>query len=193
MLVEVCYADEKSKEPPAWWEAKIVSKKGPYCKVHFLCGTFPDEAVEEEFVRPALPSGSSKPLPAYAKQVVPLNGEGLHAWFLENEARVAADVREKAQLLSVVVERARPQVKLIGPAKSMPTARMLLELHLKHRGEMTRIGHEREAPPLGRLARVRDRVLEHVPVLAADGDGGAFERALLRVAVELLQQRAARA
>merc|ERR1719399_1019106 len=54
-----------------------------------------------------------------------------------------------------------------------------------------RIGHEREAPPLGRLARVRDRVLEHVPVLAADGDGGAFERALLRVPIQLLEQAAA--
>ena len=47
------------------------------------------------------------------------------------------------------------------------------------------------APPLGRLARVRDRVLEHVPVLAADSDGGAFERALLRVPIQLLEQAAA--
>ena len=47
-VVEVSYADESSQEPAAWWEAMIVSKKGPFCKVHFLCGSFPDEAVEEE-------------------------------------------------------------------------------------------------------------------------------------------------
>ena len=44
-LVEVSYTDEGSQEPPAWWEAKIVSKKGPFCKVHFLCGSFPGECI----------------------------------------------------------------------------------------------------------------------------------------------------
>jgi hypothetical protein len=78
----VSYSDEGSGEPAAWWEAKIVSKKGPYCKVHFLCGSFPDEAVEEENIRPAT-VGTAKPM--YSKQTIQLPSESVHAFFLQNE------------------------------------------------------------------------------------------------------------
>ena len=44
---------------------------------------------------------------------------------------------------------------------------------------------------LGLLARVRDGVLQHVHALAVHVGVGALEGALLSVAVQLLQQRAA--
>ena len=143
MTVEVQYNDPDSKEKPAWWEAKIVQKKGPFCKVHFVCGSFPDEAVDEELIRPATPqSASSKPM--YTKQTVPITDPALHAWFLQNEATVMTSVRDKAQLLAITVESQRPQLKLIGASKSISMAKMLIELHMKHHNDMERIHADRE-------------------------------------------------
>ena len=139
--VEVSYADEDSKEPAAWWEARIVSKKGPYCKVHFLCGSFPDEAVEDEKIRPATVC-TAKPM--YSKQTVQLPNEKTHAFFLQNEVKVMGDVREKAQLLAATVEKSRAQIKLIGATKSIAMAKMLLDLHMKNHGDLHRIQNERE-------------------------------------------------
>jgi transcription antitermination factor NusA-like protein len=45
---------------------------------------------------------------------------------------------------AVTVERARPQIKLIGTTKSISMGKMLLELHMKHHGDMARIHSERE-------------------------------------------------
>jgi len=139
--VEVSYNDEGSKEPAAWWEAKILSKKGPYCKVHFMCGSFPDEAVDEELIRPASTSGTK---PMYSKATVALPDEHVHAWFLQNDATVVAAVKEKAQLLAVTVEKGRPQIKLIGSSKSITMGKMLIDLHMKHHGDMARLHSERE-------------------------------------------------
>ena len=49
--VEVSYTEEGSQEPAAWWEAKIVSKKGAFCKVNFLGGGFADDVVDEGIAR----------------------------------------------------------------------------------------------------------------------------------------------
>ena len=141
--VEVCYNDPDSKEEPAWWEAKIVAKKGPFCKVHFLCGSFPDEAVDEELIRPSTAVGASAK-PMYTKQTVPIKDPTLHAWFLQNEATIMTNVREKAQLLAINVEASRPQLKLIGSSKSISMAKMLIELHMKHHNDMERIHADRE-------------------------------------------------
>jgi len=139
-VVEVSYADESSQEPAAWWEAMIVSKKGPFCKVHFLCGSFPDEAMDDELIRPATTSALK---PMYSKQTVQLPNE-THAFFLQNEAKIMGDVREKAQLLAVMVEKSRAQIKLVGSSKSIAMGKMLIGLHVKHHGDMHRIQSERE-------------------------------------------------
>ena len=139
--VEVSYTDEGSQEPAAWWEAKILGKKGGYCKVHFLCGSFPDEAVDEDLIRPAT-TATAKPL--YTKQTVQLPSESIHAFFLANEGKIVADVREKAQLLAVTVEKQRAQIKLIGSSKSISMGKMLIDLHMRHHGDMHRIQSERE-------------------------------------------------
>ena len=124
-------------QPTAWWEAKIVSKKGPFCKVHFLSPrNFPDEVVGEEEIRHASSSSVSKN--TYSKQTIPLD-EKLHQWFLENEERVMGDVRQKANLLAVSVGKRERHVKLIGSTKALQMGKMLLELHMKHQGDMTRI------------------------------------------------------
>ena len=122
--VEVSYVEEGSSDPAAWWEAKIVSKKGPYCKVHFLCGSFPDEAVEEDVVRPATTSHAAKPM--YSKATIPLGDAAIHARFLQDEAAITERIREKAQLLSIIVEKSKPQLKLIGSSKSIAMAKMLV-------------------------------------------------------------------
>ena len=135
--VEVQVGGEKG-EPTAWWEARIISKKGPYCKVHFLSPRgFPDEAFGDDEIRHASSSTVSKS--SYSKQTVPLADEKLHQWFLENEQRVMGDVHEKAQLLAVSVGRRERHVKLIGSTKAITMGKMLLELHMRHFGDMARI------------------------------------------------------
>ena len=142
-LVEVSYADEGSNEKPAWWEAKILQKKGPYFKVHFLCGSFPDEACEEEKIRPATPSANRGMGPLYTKQTVSLSDTKVHAYFVANEALILS-VRERAQLLAIHVDKKSPQLKLIGTAQSIFTGKMLIELHMKHHEEMSRMHSGRE-------------------------------------------------
>ena len=88
--------------------------------MHFLCGSFPDEAVEEDKIRPATAGEAKKAV--YSKQTVQLPSESTHAFFLQNEAKVMGDVKEKAQLLMATVEKSRAQIKLIGSTKS--SARM---------------------------------------------------------------------
>jgi len=140
--VEVSYVDEGTTDPPAWWEAKIVSKKGPYCKVHFLCGSFPDEAIEEDNIRPATNTITGKPM--YCKQTIPISDRNIHARFLQNEQELVGKMREKAQLLSVVVEKTKPQLKLIGSQKSIEMAKMLIELQKKHFSELESVHSHRE-------------------------------------------------
>lgn len=143
-LVEVSYTDEGSNEKPAWWEAKIVQKKGPFYKVHFLCGSFPDEAVEEEKIRPATTSQSKGVGPLYTKQTVPVIDTEVHASFIANEAALMTSVREKSQLLAIHVDKKSPQLKLIGTAKSIAMGKMLLELHMKHHADLTKAHTDRE-------------------------------------------------
>ena len=141
--VEVSWKVEGNKEPAAWWEAQIVSKKGPYCKVHFLSPRgFADEAVEEDLIRPATADLAGKAM--YTKQTVALPDQKMHAWFLQNEGRVMGDVREKAQLLAVTVDKAKPHIKLIGSGKAITMGKILLDLHMKHHGDMARIHSQRE-------------------------------------------------
>ena len=52
--------------------------------------------------------------------------EQAHAWFLQHESRVVADVRTKSHLFAVSIDPKRPLIKLIGSEKAMPTAKMLL-------------------------------------------------------------------
>lgn len=139
------YTEESSMEPPVWWEARVLSIRGEFCKCRFLCGHFADEAIEQEAIRPAQPVCSSSSKPCYTKTVVSLPNDKSHAWFLQNEPRVASDVRHKAGLLSVVVDKTKPVVSLIGSAKAMTNAKMLLELHMKHLVDMARLHAEREA------------------------------------------------
>ena len=146
-LVEVSYADEGSNEKPAWWEAKILQKKGPYFKVHFLCGSFPDEFVEihHEKIRPATPSANRGMGPLYTKQTLPVSDAKLHASFVANEETLMLSVREKAQLLAIYVDKKSPQLRLIGTAKSIAMGKMLIELHEKmHHEKMLRMHSDRE-------------------------------------------------
>ena len=115
-----------------WWEADVKQLKGDFAKVHFHCDGYPDDVVEVSEIRACGGATLSKNL--YVKHIMPLNDPKLRAWFQAN-GRVLDEVRQKSQLLGLLVEptqRGSAQLKLIGSLKCLQTAKMLLELHIKH-------------------------------------------------------------
>ena len=61
-----------------------------------------------------------------------------------NEQRVVSDVVSKSKVLAFEVDRDVHQIKLLGAEKACATAKMLIELHGKHVGDMARVHSERE-------------------------------------------------
>eukprot|EP00966_Prymnesium_polylepis_P268619 6205445-Prymnesium_polylepis.1 len=126
-----------------WWEAQLKQLKGEFAKVHFHGGSYPDDVVDISNIRGCSSVTLSKNM--YVKHVMPMADPKLRAWFQSNE-RIVDDVRTKSGLLALVFEQSgkASQLKLIGSDKAISTAKMLLELHIKHQGDMQRIANERQ-------------------------------------------------
>lgn len=154
---------EEGQESPSWWEATLKQLKGEFAKVSFKAGNYPDDVVELDKIRASTPDVKASAKRLFAKQTVQLVDAKQHAWFLENETRITADVRKKAGLLSMVIDPRRTTVKLIGVDKSLKVAKMLLELHMKHQGDMQRVHNEREQLAT-KLQSEREKLLTGVRV-----------------------------
>ena len=78
-----------------------------------------------------------------AKQTLKLT-DGLLAWWVLNEARVVADVMPKSQLLAMSLDAKAKAMTLFGTEKAIATAKMLVDIHAKHQGDIQKRLHERE-------------------------------------------------
>ncbi|KAL1527303.1 hypothetical protein AB1Y20_015975 [Prymnesium parvum] len=124
-----------------WWGAQVKQVKGDFAKVHFLGGGYPDDVVDVATLR-ACGSGTLN-RNMYLKHTMSLKDDDLLSWFQRN-SKIVEDVRTKSGLLALLVESSRPaQLRLIGTEKSIGTAKMLLELHIKHQTEMARFASGR--------------------------------------------------
>ena len=61
-----------------------------------------------------------------------------------NEARVVADVMPKSQLLAMSLDAKAKAMTLFGTEKAIATAKMLVDIHAKHQGDIQKRLHERE-------------------------------------------------
>ena len=68
----------------------------------------------------------------------------LLAWWVLNEARVVADVMPKSHLLAMTLDRKAKAITLFGSTKAIDVAKMLIDLHAKHQGDIQRRHQERE-------------------------------------------------
>ena len=112
--------------------------------MRFLAGG--DSIVESLRIRPAFSRGvvASGPASApLAKQTLKLS-DGLLAWWVLNEARVVADVMPKSQLLAMGLDAKAKAMTLFGTEKAIATAKMLVDIHSKHQGDIQKRLHERE-------------------------------------------------
>jgi hypothetical protein len=125
-----------------WWDAEVQQVKGGFYKVKFRNGQ--TGIAEIERIRPPTPASAAVKQAPYVKQVYPVSNAKLHSWFLQNEGTIAQDVSAKSHLVSLRVHKKNAQIVLIGAPKAITTARMLLDLHAKHLGDIQRVHNERE-------------------------------------------------
>ncbi|EOD37949.1 hypothetical protein EMIHUDRAFT_224951 [Emiliania huxleyi CCMP1516] len=135
----------KAGAEEVWFEAKVKSVKGGYTVAVFLGSGGGEEIVEWPHFRPAYSRvAPARSRPPFVKQA--------------NEQRVVSDVVSKSKVLAFEVDRDVHQIKLLGAEKACATAKMLIELHGKHVGDMARVHSEREQLS-AKLQHERERLI----------------------------------